>query len=344
MAEVFSSFIVNILVIAVSFVVLNFASNIVINNAVKVASITRLGKTAVGFSIIAFSTSLPELTVAFIAAFSGGAALSVGNVLGSNIVNISVIVGLAAFLVYFQCRRRAKRAKAPPPTECNIVPAFAKSELSSIYFGLFISSIIPIVLIFISAAAWIVGLVLIGIFIGYMYQLSKVRMPEENNVGVTAQEKGRLNRYLLLTVVGALGVVVSAYFLVESAVAIAQVAGLSQQVIGATIIAIGTSLPELTLDLKAILGGHSGLAFGDIIGSSFVNITLILGVTLFVPALVGSPVVLVADVFQNLVLFSIVVNLLFWYFLTRGQIGKREGAVFLVIYALFILTTIGSVS
>ncbi len=344
MAEVFSSFIVNILIIAVSFVVLNFASNIVINNAVKVASITRLGKTAVGFSIIAFSTSLPELTVAFIAAFSGGAALSVGNVLGSNIVNISVIVGLAAFLVYFQCRRRAKRAKAPPPTECNIVPAFAKSELSSIYFGLFISSIIPIVLIFISAAAWIVGLVLIGIFIGYMYQLSKVRMPEENNGGVTAQEKGRLNRYLLFTIAGALGVVVSAYFLVESAVAIAQVAGLSQQVIGATIIAIGTSLPELTLDLKAMLHGHAGLAFGDIIGSSFVNITLILGVTLFVPALVGSPVVLVADVFQNLVLFSIVVNLLFWYFLTRGQIGKREGAVFLVIYALFILTTIGSVS
>ena len=177
----FPSFIVDILIIAVSFVVLNFASNIVINNAVKVASITRLGKTAVGFSIIAFSTSLPELTVAFIAAFSGGAALSVGNVLGSNIVNISVIVGLAAFLVYFQYRRRAKRSKEPIAADYNIVPAFAKSELSSIYFGLFISSIIPIVLIFISAAAWIVGLVLICIFIGYMYQLSKVRMPEENN-------------------------------------------------------------------------------------------------------------------------------------------------------------------
>ena len=177
----FSSFIVNILIIAVSFIVLNFASNIVIKNAVKVSSITRLGKTAVGFSIIAFSTSLPELTVAFVAAFSGGAALSVGNVLGSNIVNISVIVGLAAFLVYFQYRRRAKRSKEPIAADYNIVPAFAKSELSSIYFGLFISSIIPIVLIFISAAAWIVGLVLICIFIGYMYQLSKVRMPEENN-------------------------------------------------------------------------------------------------------------------------------------------------------------------
>jgi Ca2+/Na+ antiporter len=342
MVDFFTGIIGNVLIIAVSFVVLDFASNMTINNAVKVASITRLGKTAVGFSIIAFSTSLPELTVAFIAAFSGGAALSVGNVLGSNIVNISVVVGLAAFLVYFQGRRNAKRAKAPLPVDANVVPAFAKSELSSIYFGLFISSIIPVVLIYFSAASWLVGLVLIGIFVGYMYQLSKVRLPEENSGSALIEEAKHLKRYLVFTVAGALGVVVSAYFLVESAVSIAQAAGLSEQVIGATIVALGTSLPELTLDLKSILHGHGGLAFGDIIGSSFVNITLILGVTLFVPALVGSPVVLVRDEFLNLVLFSIVINLLFWYFLTRGQIGKREGAVFLVIYALFILATIGS--
>lgn len=339
----FASFIVDVLIIAVSFVVLNFASNVVINNAVKVATLTRLGKTAVGFSIIAFSTSLPELTVAFIAALSGGAALSVGNVLGSNIVNISVIIGIAAFLVYFQYRRRAKRSKEPvAAADCNIVPAFAKSELSSIYFGLFVSSIIPIVLIFISAATWIVGLVLIFIFIGYMYQLSKVRIPEEGSDVIKAEEKGKLKRYFIFTVAGAIGVVISSYFLVESAVAIAEAAGLSQQVIGATIIAVGTSLPELTLDLKAILRGHSGLAFGDIIGSSFVNITLILGVALFVPALVGTPLVMDMAVFQNLVLFSIVTNLIFWYFLTRGQIGKKEGAIFLLIYVLFIITTIGS--
>lgn len=140
----------------------------------------------------------------------------------------------------------------------------------------------------------------------------------------------------------ALGVVVSVYFLVESAVNIAQSVGLSQQVIGATIIALGTSLPELTLDLKSILKGHPGLAFGDIIGSSFVNITLILGVTLFVPALVGTPISMRMDVFQNLVLFSIVTNMIFWYFLSRGQIGRKEGAIFLFIYILFIITTIGT--
>lgn len=339
---IFTSLLIDIVIIAVSFAVLNWASNLTINNAVKVSNITRLGKTAVGFSLIAFSTSLPELTVALIAAFSGGAALSVGNVLGSNIINICVIVGLAAFLVYYQCRRKAKRSNQPNVAECNIIPSFAKSELSSIYFGLFISSIIPIVLIFISTATWVVGLVLICIFAGYMYQLTKVRMPSENGDAAIAEKKGNLKRYLLFTIVGALGVVVSAYFLVESAVNIAEAAGLSQQVIGATIIALGTSLPELTLDLKSILRGHPGLAFGDIIGSSFVNITLILGVTLFVPALIGAPIVMRMDVFQNLVLFSIVTNMIFWYFLSRGQIGRREGAVFLFIYILFLITTIGT--
>jgi cation:H+ antiporter len=223
MAELtFTQLLVNIIIIAVSFVVLNWASNLTINNAVKVSTITKLGKTAVGFSMLAFSTSLPELTVAIIAGVSGGAALSIGNVLGSNIVNISVILGLAAFIVWFHQRRKAKR-KIP---DHNILPAFAKEELSNIYFGLFVSSIIPIVLIFISAATWIVGLVLIGIFVGYMYQLSKVRIPAEGAEPVTEEEKGKLKRYILFTIIGALGVVASAYFLVESAVSIAQSAGL----------------------------------------------------------------------------------------------------------------------
>jgi cation:H+ antiporter len=125
---IFSNVIVNVFVIVAAFIVLDFPSNIAINNAVKVSTITRLSKTAVGFSIVAFSTSLPELTVAFISALSGGTALSVGNVLGSNTVNISVVVGLAAFLDYVQCNRKAKKANRPREKDCNIVPEFANPK------------------------------------------------------------------------------------------------------------------------------------------------------------------------------------------------------------------------
>jgi cation:H+ antiporter len=337
----FTDSIINILVIAISFVTLNWASNLAINNAVKVSNVTQLGKTAVGFSMIAFSTSLPELTVAFIAAFSGGAALSVGNVLGSNIVNICVIIGLAAILLHLKSRLKHNKINGSNGSNgINVIPNFAKSELSSIHFGLFISSIIPMILIYIRAATWVVGIVLISIFIAYMYQLSKVRIPCEEGE-IPQEEKTKLKKYLIFTIAGAIGVVISAYFLVESAVSIAQAVGIPQTIIGATIIAFGTSLPELTLDLKSFLRGHPGLAFGDIIGSSFVNITLILGVTLFVPAIIGSPINMDMGVFQNLIVFSIITNLFFWYFLSREKIGWKEGAVFLFVYGLFLATTLG---
>src|SRR4030042_2480486 len=324
MAEIFTGFIFDIVVIAVSFLVLNWASNLAINNAIKLATITRLGKTAIGFSLIAFSTSLPELTVALIAALSGGAALSVGNVLGSNIVNISVIIGLASCLLYLKGRRKRNSLSNSGSGNGNVVPTFARTDLSSIHFGLFISSLVPLILIYITNATWAVGLILLFIFVGYMYRLYKVKIPAENGTAVAQEEKNKLKRYVSFMVAGALGVVISAYFLVESAVSIATSVGISQQVIGATIIALGTSLPEITLDLKAFLRGHPGLAFGDIIGSSFVNITLILGITFFVPSLVGSPVTMNMSVFQNLIVFSIITNLFFWYFLSREQIGWGE--------------------
>ncbi len=355
MAEIlFTSLIFDIVIIAVSFLVLNWASNLVISNAIKVSSITKLGKTAVGFSLIAFSTSLPELTVAIIAAVSGGAAISIGNVFGSNIVNICLVVGLAAILLHIRrvkgkisykefflhIWRHINPRKKSETSDINIIPSFAKSELSSIYFGIFIASIVPMILIYISGATWAVGLILLFIFVVYMYRLTKVRMLSENGE-TTLEEAKKLKRYVSFTIAGAIGVVASAYFLVESAVNIATSIGLSQQIIGATIIAIGTSLPELTLDLKAFLKGHPGLAFGDIIGSSFVNITLILGITLFVPALLGSPVVMQMEIFQSLVIFSIVINMLFWYFLSSNKISWKEGLIFLFVYALFLATTLG---
>jgi cation:H+ antiporter len=339
MAEIITDLIINVLIIGISFVALNWASNLSLNNALKVSKITRLGKTAVGFSLIAFSTSLPELTVAIIAVLSGGASLSVGNVLGSNIVNITVVVGLAAIILYL--RRRRYTLVNNGYSNSGIIPSFAKEELSNVHFGLFISSIIPLALIYLVQATWAIGLILIFIFIAYMYQLSKVRIPEEN--GVTFEEKSKLKRFILLTLVGAIGVVISAEFLVNSAVAIAGSVGIPQTIIGATIVAFGTSLPELTMDLKAFLRGHSALAFGDIIGSSFVNITLILGLTLFLPALVGRPVIMDMSVYQNLVIFSIITNMFFWYFLSSGKIGHREGAIFLFIYGLFLFTALGAI-
>jgi len=185
--------------------------------------------------------------------------------------------------------------------------------------------------------------VLILIFVFYTYQLSKIRLPPTQETTVAEEEKKKLRRYVLTMLVGVFGVILSAYFLVDSAVSIAESMGIPESLVGATIIAFGTSLPELSLDLRAFLKGHPSLAIGDIVGSSFINITLILGITLFVPVLLGSPISMDMRVFQNLVIFSLITNLFFWYFLSMGRLSWREGAIFLFIYLLFLATTFGAI-
>ena len=324
--------VIALFVILVSLVALDQASHLTITNAIKISEVTQLTKTSVGFSLLAFSTSLPELSVAFIAASTGEAAVSVGNVLGSNVANVSLIIGLAVLLLSL---RRSRKV--------NVVSSFAREELGSLYFGLFVSSIIPLTLVYIIEASWLVGLVLILIFIFYTYQLSKIRLPPEDEMAVTEEEKRKLKKYVFFMLLGVVGVVLAAYFLVESAVVVAKSIGIPESLVGATIIAFGTSLPELTLDVRAFLKGHPSLAIGDIVGSSFINITLILGITLFIPVLLGAPISMDMRVFQNLVIFSLVTNLFFWYFLSMGRLSWREGAIFLFIYLLFLATTFGAI-
>jgi len=321
-----------LVLLIVSLIVLDQFSHLTITNAIKVSDITGLGKTTVGFILLAFSTSLPELSVAFLASLGGDAAISAGNVIGSNIVNICLIIGLAALLVAL------KRPNAP-----SMVDSFAKEELGSLYFGLFVASIIPLSLVYLVGANWLVGLALILVFVFYTFRLMKIRIPPEEGAKVSEEIRRRLRLYVALTFVGAVGVVISAYFIVESAVTVAEFAGVPRILIGATIIAFGTSLPEFTLDVRAFLKGHLALAFGDIIGSCFINITLILGITLLVPALVGQPSTMNMLVFLDLVVFSLIANLLLWYFLSMGRLGWREGAILLFIYLLFLATSLGAI-
>ena len=201
------------------------------------------------------------------------------------------------------------------------------------------ASIIPLSLLYLAYASWFVGLALLLVFGVYTYQLSKIRRPTEKGEGTPKEERRKLRSYVALTFAGIAGVIISSYFIVESAVAIAEFVGVPKSLIGATIIAFGTSLPEFSIDVNAFLKGHSALALGDIVGSCFINITLILGVTLL-----ASPfTVKNMAFFTDLVIFSLIANLFLWYFLTIGRIGWREGAILLFVYLLFLATTVGAI-
>jgi cation:H+ antiporter len=314
----------NALILIAALVALNKASDLTITHSINVASATGLGKTTVGFILVAFSTSLPELFVAIFSVLNpANVGVSIGNVLGSNIVNICLILGVCFLLISLKY-----------PEKSRVLPKMAKAELGSLYFGLFIASIVPLALIYIGYASRFIGVILLVIFIYYMFQLSKARTPTEQAPSGT--EKNKLGKYVSLTIFGAVGVVICAYFIVESASYLAASVRIPPVVIGATVVAFGTSVPELSTSVGAVKKGHLDLALGNIIGSCFMNITLILGITL-----VASPLNIVMSAFSNVAIFSLITNLLLWYFLSNERIGRREGTVLLFLYALFLAISLG---
>ena len=314
----------NVVILIAALATLSKASDLTITHSINVASVTGVGKTTVGFILVAFSTSLPELFVAIFSVLNpDNVGVSIGNVLGSNIVNICLILGVCFLLISLKY-----------PEKTRVLPKMAKEELGSLYFGLFIASIVPLALIYIGYASRFVGVILLTIFIYYMLQLSKARTPTETSLSGT--EKNKLRKYITLTILGAVGVVVCAYFIVESASFLAASAGIPPVVIGATVVAFGTSVPELSTSINAVKKGHLELALGNIIGSCFMNITLILGITLLTSSLS-----IVMSAFSNVAIFSLITNLLLWYFLSNERVGRREGTVLLFLYAVFLASSLG---
>jgi cation:H+ antiporter len=316
----------NALILLASLVVLVLASDVTINHSVKVSALTGFGKTTVGFILVGFATSLPELSVAIFGVGTGSIGVTIGNVLGSNIVDIALVLGVCFLLVAVKC----------PKFQC-VYPAMAKEEIGNLYFGLFIASIIPLALLYIGYASQFIGVILLTIFVFYMIQLARVK--REAATDTVEADRSKLKHYVLFTLIGAAGVVASAYFIVDSASFIATGMGVPPVIIGATIVAFGTSIPELATAVSSVRKGHFDLALGNIVGSCFINITFILGV-----ALIVSPLTINIEAFTNLALFSLITNLFLWYFLSSERTSWREGTLLLVLYAAFLYISFSGIA
>jgi cation:H+ antiporter len=312
----------NGILLLASLVVLVLGSELTISNSVKISELTRLGKTTVGFVLVGFTTSLPELSVSVLAVREpANVGVSIGNVLGSNIVNIGLVLGICILLVVL------KRPRFP-----SFLLTLAKEEMGSLQFGLFVASIVPLALLYIGYASRFIGMLLIGIFLYYMIQLARSKTPKRE-IGFP-RERNSLRLNVLLALLGVVVVVISAFFIVESSSFVATSIGIPPVVIGATVVAFGTSIPELATSISSTRKGHFNLALGNIVGSGFINITLILGV-----ALIASPLTVDISAFSNLVIFSLIINLFLWYFLSNEKISWREGALLLFFYSTFLLAS-----
>jgi cation:H+ antiporter len=315
----------NIVVLIASLVVLMKASNLAITNSVNLASVTGLGKTKIGFLLVAFSTSLPELFVAIFAIWNPEAiGISVGNVLGSNVANICLILGIGFIIMAMKY-----------PESAGFFTKMASDEVGSLNFGLLISSLVPLILLFMGYASQIVGVFLVALFVYNTYELAKKKGTVEE-ISDEA-EKHELGKYAAKSVLGIIGVVTCAYVIVESSSFLALSAGVPSVIIGGTIVAFGTSVPELATSISSVRKGFLDLALGNVIGSCFLNITLILGLTFLI-----SPVNVNISAFSALVFFSLLSTIMLTYIVQNAKVRRREGIILLVVYLIFLATSFGS--
>ena len=243
---------VSLLVLLASLSVLAKLSQYIIESAIVLSKYFRIGEAAFGFLLISVSTSLPEFLIAVLSSSSGQGSLSVGNVLGANIVNLTLVLGLGALV------------------RPIIVKREDTLEISRI---LLIISIIPMVLIYTGNLDKFGGLLLLLAFFAYVYHISKRRLTVVAGDGFSRRQASR--SFLIFTA-SIMGVLVAASFVVNSALSISEMTGIARTFLGATIVALGTTIPELTVTLQAVRKGHYSLALGNAIGSPLTNLTLVL--------------------------------------------------------------------
>ena len=299
----------SIVLLLVGFVLLIKGADFFVEGSSSVARTLRIPSMIVGLTIVAMGTSLPELAVSVTASVAGNNALAVSNVIGSNLFNLMLVCGACALFAPLIVQKDTLKKEIPVSVLCAVL-----------LFVLGISGM---------EIGRTDGVILLLLFIGFLVWMVRSALK--------AHPSGEYKIYpawkcALYIVGGAVAIKFGGDFVVDGASAIAVKAGLSQNLIGLTIVAMGTSLPEFVTSVVAARKNEVDMAFGNVIGSNIFNILFILGVTAAI-----SPV---AFIMENVVdsILLVLVSILVWVFAwSRLHIEKKEGVVLLALYAAYLV-------
>jgi cation:H+ antiporter len=310
----------NVLLVAVGVGLLYLGGEALIRGAVDLSRLLGLTPMVIGLTVVAFATSAPELATSILAAVRGIPEVAIGNVLGSNVANVGLILGLAALIGPIQARSRFVRREMPVMLAATLL-------LLPLILNLWIGRL--------EGAALLAALAL---YIAWCLRAGKVGASE---LGELEERAGRPPRRLWLALlavtVGTGLLVLGAWSLVEGSVAIARALGIAERVIGLTMVAIGTSLPELAAVVVAARKHQVDLVLGNVVGSNIFNLLCILGATAVVRPLPLEAAVLRVDYWVVLV-FSVVILPLLWPDL---RLGRTQGAGPLALYGAFVWVLFG---
>ena len=306
------------LMLFAGFILLILGAELLVKGASRLASSFGIPALVVGLTVVAFGTSAPEMAVSVKAAFSGQAELAIANVVGSNIFNILFILGLAALIFPLMVSQQLIRQDVPIMIAVSVVAIWMIQD------GMIGK---------LEAALLVVGVILYTFFLFYQGKKNGVDSSEE-----TADHVAPAWQNILLITIGLVLLVVGARWLVQSAVTIASSFGVSEAVIGLTIIAAGTSLPEVMTSIVATIKGERDIAIGNVVGSNIFNILAVLGLSgLFSPTpLLASEQLIQIDVPVMLA----VAMLCFPLFFLGSTLNRFEGFLFLLLYVAYVWYTI----
>jgi cation:H+ antiporter len=306
--------------LSIGLVLLLAGAEALVRGASRLAAGMGVPPLVVGLTVVAFGTSAPELAVSVGGSLTGQSDVAVGNIVGSNVMNILVVLGASAI----------------------IAPLAVKSQLVKLDVPLMIVASLAVWLMAangyvsrIEGAALVAALVayLVMVYVNVRRGKAAATVDTDLDIETDALTPGEIVSNVALVLVGMAGLALGARWLVDGAVTIAQAAGVSELVIGLTVVAFGTSLPEIATSLLAAWRGQRDLAVGNVVGSNLFNLLCVLGLTAALPP-AGVPVSSAAIQFDLPVMCAVAVVCL-PIFLTGGRVSRWEGGLLLVYFVAY---------
>ena len=308
-----------IALLIIGFIILIKGADWLVDGASSIAANFKVSKTLIGLTVVAFGTSAPELAVSISSLISGSSEMLLGNVIGSNIINVLLLIGIGALICPIKVSRDTVKKELPILLLIStaIVVLFLDIPLANANIDE------------ITRSDAIICLLFFCIFLYYLIVMAKRN--RETKATKAEKPKYKLGKSFLFAIIGLAGLVLGSQFVVHSASFLASAIGVSDRVIALTVIALGTSLPELVTTIVAARHKETDLIVGNIIGSNIFNICIVMGIPV---AIFGT---ITPESFQMIDLFMLIFSTILLFLLTRKdhKISRTEGALLLAIFAIY---------
>ncbi len=308
------------LLLLIGFALLIKGADYFVDGSSKIAQTLRVSPMLIGLTIVSFGTSAPEASVSFIAAFEGNSNVAIGNAVGSNIFNATFILGVTAIVFPLAVKSDTIRKEIPFALLAAVALLLLISDIQLQHSEINL----------ITRTEGILLLLFFAVFLYYVFEMARNNRDQvDDNPSVTLNTSWTKN--LVFSIGGLVGIVFGGSLVVENSIQIALSLGMSETLVGLTIVAVGTSLPELVTSVTAAFKKQTEIAIGNIVGSNIFNIFFILGASATIHPLAVDP-----KIFLDIWLMIFVTILLLILSRTHHKISKIEGIFLAIIYIIYV--------